>query len=184
MNLLSSFKSAPWASTIFFLPVYCFAFFGASNWIPKSSQVKFKIYHIMHNAEGFSENLSGQVKCTSDDLCTYIFSIPVNSFKSRNEDRDKDMMEVIKAKEFPQITLQGQGRLKEGHFVTDMEVSFAGTKINTPVSMKVENDWFEKSAEGQVSFKATDFGIVLPTLLGIPIQDKIDIRFKVRFKKK
>ncbi|MEZ4871827.1 MAG: YceI family protein [Bdellovibrionales bacterium] len=180
MNLSNSFKFALWLSFFASLPV---SVLPPLERKPINSEIKFKIFHYMHNAEGSSDQLSGVVRCESNDVCNYNFTIPATSFNSKNEDRDRDMKKTIRSDEFQKIKLFGTGKLSEGKFKTQMSIQFVGITIERPVEFNVDSGWFEKKVSGTVELKLSDFKIVLPTLLGTPIKDRLKIDISTTFKK-
>tara|TARA_Y100000817_G_scaffold247068_1_gene199163 strand:- start:1130 stop:1516 length:387 start_codon:yes stop_codon:yes gene_type:complete len=128
--------------------------------------------------------MSGSVDCADGSKCTYELFIPVMTFASRNEDRDKDMRIAIQSKDYPHVKLSGTGVVDDDSFKTNMKIDFAGSSHSLPLEFSLTSDWFKRVAKGKAQLKVSDFGIPLPSLLGMPIEDKLLIEFQVRFEKK
>jgi polyisoprenoid-binding protein YceI len=133
----------------------------------------------MHHVTGVSRDFLCQVDLSPDTVSSRIkVSAAVSSFDSRNSSRDSHAMEMVEAMKYPKVEFSSEAVKPEGDgYLVSGNLTFHG--ITRPVSFHVS----PKSAGGKVEIigefavKLSDYKVKRPTLLFVPTQDKLTIRF-------
>ena len=112
--------------------------------------------------------------------CDFLIAAPVKSFESGDSNRDLHMLQVTRGAEFPLVTVRtrvpdtADGRRRS---TADLEIQFAGQTVQYK---QVE---FQETAQGNtikltgtIPAKVSDFKIVPPSLLAMPIKNDMPVR--------
>jgi hypothetical protein len=140
----------------------------------KESSIVYKAEHPLHAFEGKSSAARGKAVCRKG-RCEILVAAPVKSFDSQNSNRDAHMMEIVKGAQFPLVSFQAKD-LKVGDVAAEGESQFAGVAhaLKFPkISVTQEQDKYRIHAEG--SFLLGDHKIEVPSLLGVPMNDRIEV---------
>lgn len=137
----------------------------------------------MHNCEGESSALSGQVKC-EDDSCYVKLITTVASFRSRDSDKDRDMLKYLKADQFAEVVIEGKAQRTHEDFVFNAKLSLAGRTLPLkPMKLQFEKDWSRVRIRGDFDWSIFDFNIEAPKLLGMPIQPVVRMFIDITFER-
>ncbi len=159
------------------------------QWILEKSEISYVVTHPLHVVHGKSLSAKGKGVCYGRN-CDFLVAVPVKSFDSGDNNRDLHMLEVTKAGLYPLIEVNA--KTSEIHIgpktktlVADLEVSFAGKKVNYPKSIINILDWQSDEAHigGDVILSLKAFGIVPPSLLTMPIQDAVPVKLDMFWKR-
>ena len=142
----------------------------------------------MHDWTGTSRDASGTLLFDLDtpDSSRVRVQVPVASFESGPDRRDRKMREVTEADRYPHVTFQATnirprhwGRSREGHagqWAVSGNLTFHGQthSVNATVDVRVTED--SAYADAQFPVSLTRFGVERPELLWVdPIADTIRI---------
>lgn len=156
---------------------------------PKDSSVTYRLVHKLHKFDGVSKQVEGRARIGPDGKVQVMVRVPVESFDSRNANRDAHMKEVVEAARFPSVELKAVGQVAmptsypaklEGSF--EAELSFHGVKKRLPLPVQLTF----KSATDIVasvgfSFSLTEMKIERPSLMFVKIDDMAQIQAEVWF---
>ena len=147
--------------------------------IKGESSLSYGMVHPMHHITGVSRDFLCKVDLSPDTLSSQIkVSAAISSFDSKNSSRDSHAMEMVEAMKYPNVEFASSAVKPEGDgYLVSGNLTFHG--ITRPVSFHVT----PKSANGKVEIlgefavKLSDFKVERPTLLFVPTEDKLTIRF-------
>jgi hypothetical protein len=114
-----------------------------------------------------------------DGQCDFLIAVPVKSFDSGDSNRDLHMLQVTRGAEFPLVTVRT--RLPEASSASftinaDLEVQFAGqTAQYKQVPFQLVKQRGDTKITGTIPATLADFKIDPPTLLTLPIKNKIPV---------
>lgn len=165
---------------------YAFTLSGRIISIDKSSSwVQYTVNHTFHKATAVSNNFICNIDFNTDagQINNVVVAVGVETFDSKNSNRDSNAMEAVEALKFPSVkfisssvtsvagkllvkgNLIFHGKTKEFHF--DAEQNTVGNMLTVTGSFTVSLDQFQ---------------VERPSLLGMKIDDGIFIEFKTVFK--
>ena len=141
----------------------------------------------LHSWTGTSRSVQGQFVLDPDapDSSRAVVRVPVSSFDSGNDRRDRGMREVTEAEEYPFVTFRGTdfspvlwGRGAEGYrgrWTVAGELTFHGRThpLADTVSVRVSGDTVRARAQFKVSL--TQFDVERPGFMGFTVGDTIRI---------
>jgi polyisoprenoid-binding protein YceI len=147
--------------------------------IKGESSLSYGMVHPMHHITGVSRDFSCKVDLSPDTVSSQIkVSAAISSFDSKNSSRDSHAMEMVEAMKYPTVDFSSSVVKPEGDgYLVSGNLTFHG--ITRPVSFHVT----PKSAAGKVEIigefavKLSDYKVERPSLLFVPIEDKLTIRF-------
>ena len=137
-------------------------------------------YHVLHDWKGVSSNINGFIeykKNTNQFRCE--LKVPIESFDSKNGNRDANMLIYTNALEHPDIKFTSNSVKFNGKKATvDGLLNFGG--IKKKISSEVDVDLSQNlKFSGQLLIKLSDFNIKRPALLFRKIDDEIKINFQI-----
>ena len=137
--------------------------------------------HPLHVVHGKSLSAKGKGVCYGHN-CEFLVAVPVKSFDSGDNNRDLHMLEVTKAGLYPLIEVTAKtAEIPQGSkpktVLTDCEIQFAGKKVKYPKVLMDVLDWTADEAHlsGTVVLSLKAFDITPPSLLTMPIDDKVPV---------
>jgi polyisoprenoid-binding protein YceI len=147
------------------------------------STIEYTLVHPLHTVHGISKDVDCEVKY--DDTVGKITDVSVRadvlSFDSGNSNRDSHMAEVVDAIDYPDVIFISDSvqYLKNDTLLVDGKLTFHNvTKtILFKVPEKFENG--ETFFTGDFYLSLTEFKIERPTLLLMPVEDKLDLQFNI-----
>ncbi len=167
----------------FLLVAFLFLFTSTTNaqvYKTEKGTAEFTSSVPLHTFTGTSDKLIGQVNLAES---TIDFYVDVNSLKTGNKKRDKDMRITLESKEFPFAEFFGklaspfdpaktekQPAIVKGKFTihgVSQEVEIEGTLQSTPKGLHVEANW---------DLNLKDYDIVPPSLLIVKVDEVQKIR--------
>ncbi len=141
------------------------------------SSLTYTLVHPMHVIHGTSNKVACTVDLTEDTLASAIAcSAPLNTFDTRNENRDSHMLEVVEGLRYPEVSFAGKPVKREGgNWVIAGDVHFHGQTrpIQFPVTTTHEGE--NVRVKGQFPISLTDFHIPRPSLLFVKTEDTVRI---------
>ena len=150
-----------------------------STWVLKQSTLTYKVSHPLHEAEGISHAARGKGACHSGQ-CDFLIAVPVKSFDSGDSNRDLHMLQVTRGAEFPMVVVRAsipESALSGTAIHADLEIQFAGQTVHyKQVAFQLETHGGEIRLTGTIPATVSDFKIVPPTLLTVPIKNDIPVQ--------
>ena len=150
----------------------------------------FVTYHMKHPLkewDGTSKNVKSVLIYNNDTkmIDKVAVAIPVSTFDSQNANRDSHMIEVVEGIKFPAITFSSSSITGSIDKMTvNGVIEFHGIKKN--ISFEATGKVSEKGIEviGEFNVKMSEFNIENPTLMGMPTNDVIQLKFYSLYKVK
>lgn len=151
-------------------------------WILKNSQISYQVSHLFKTVEGVSTN-EAKAKIQCHEKCEFLVGVPIKSFNSKNENRDLHMQDSMKAALHPITIIKGSiNSVKDQKNNINVEVELAGIKKEYPANIQItQKGTKEIEVQGDLNIMLTDFSIERPSLLTSPINDKVELKFKLGF---
>ena len=148
------------------------------------TSVTYSMKHPLHEWEGTSKDVSSVIMYdkTSGQISSVAVLIKVASFDSQNANRDSHMIEAVEGIKYPQVTFTSKSVITDANgLMVAGTLSFHG--ISNDISFPVELKKSKKDliATGKFEVKMPDYKIDSPTLMAIPCDDVIKLRFTAKF---
>ena len=157
-----------------------------SHWVLKQSTLTYKVSHPLHEAEDVSHAARGKGECRSGK-CEFLIAAPVKSFDSGDSNRDLHMLQVTRGAEYPMVIVRTQipePALKETTIHADLEIQFAGQAVHyKQIAFQLETHRDEVRLTGTIPATVSDFKIVPPTLLTVPIKNDIPVQVEMTWRR-
>jgi polyisoprenoid-binding protein YceI len=149
----------------------------------KESSCTYAMEHPMHSWTGTSHQLSGAaVVDGSGRTATIRVQTPVLSFDSGNSNRDSHMAETVESYIYGDVSFTGSavradsvvavGADLSGAWQTKGDLTFHGVTRQIQVPVNVTAGPGQLQIRGNFAIRLTDYGIELPSLLGISVKDE------------
>jgi len=157
-------------------------------WVLTRSTLAYSASHLLHHSRGVSHAARGKAAC-SGEACDILVAAPVTSFDSGDSNRDLHMLEVTRGLKHPLVVVRARlaprpdGAAKE--LLADVQVEFAGETVDFP-SLRfriVENTGTSVRMTGTVPATLSAFHIKPPSLLAMPLKDRIPVRLDLGWEK-
>ncbi len=147
--------------------------------IKGESSLSYHMVHPMHQFTGVTKDFLCRVDLSPDTLSSMIkVSAAVSSFDSKNSSRDSHAMEAVQARKYPRVEFASDSIKpeKDGYAVSG-KLTFHGQ--TQPVSFHVTPHTLPGKVEitGGFTVKLSDFKVDRPSLMFIPVEDKLTIAF-------
>lgn len=166
-----------------FLLVFTLASVAQSEeWTVQTGELKYHVHFVLKEVQGTSQNVKGKGVCEGE-VCEFLIAAPVKSFESGDTNRDIHMLEVTKASQYPLVSAKiSVNRQKSDQ--ARVEVNFAGkSKVYEKVPVKIQRTGdHSHTATGVLPIHMADFSLERPSLLGMKIDDNIEIDFSLVLK--
>ncbi|MBI5541878.1 MAG: YceI family protein [Bacteroidia bacterium] len=151
------------------------------------SYITYEMSHPMHNWEATSKNVLSVLIFNPETkkIVKVAVSIPVSTFDSQNANRDSHMIEVLEGLKFPAVTFTSSSITDDNSKLTVTgELNFHGVtkSITIDANSKITDQGIEVT--GSFIVKISDFKIENPSLMGIPTNDNIALKFFVLYNPK
>lgn len=157
-----------------------------TQWTLEQSALTYHVSHPMHEVDGVSHAAQGTGVCHAGQ-CDFSITAPVNSFDSGNGRRDRKMLDVTRAAQFPTITVRThlpEGALASTAIQADLEVDFAGqTAKYAKVAFQLVTQGSETRITGTIPATLSDFKIDPPSLLGMALRNEMPVHVDMTWKK-
>ncbi|HZV13508.1 MAG TPA: YceI family protein, partial [Candidatus Kapabacteria bacterium] len=143
--------------------------------------------HPLHKIEATSNNVQYKVEMdpASHAIKSVSGTVDVTTFSSGNSNRDSHAMEVIDALDYPDASFTSDSVVSKGGSGDSLwvkgKMTFHGVTKN--VTIPVETKWTQNRLDVSGSFDVTltEFNIERPSLLMIPVEDKLSFDFSASF---
>lgn len=156
---------------------------GLYDLAPGSVTITYKVTHPMHHIEGVCHAAQGKAKVLPDGSAEVMVRARVADFDSGNGNRDEHMKETVDAVHFPYVIFKGRLQaLAAGEAPVQGEVQFHG--VTRPVQLTAHiaaNGAGALHVTGDLHLTLTEFRIERPSLLFIPVHDRLPIHFDATF---
>ena len=170
---------------IFFIYFILYYFGFSSDYIViNNSTIQFTGSHVFHDWIGVSSKLESKVSCNEKNTnCSFKFSIPWESFNSRNDNRENNMLYYVNAFDYPNIIMKFENidlkKLNEnGNLITGiLTINGISESLSIPLEYKINNKKFKIYSSFNISLEK--FNIERPSLLLIPIEILIFINVNI-----
>jgi polyisoprenoid-binding protein YceI len=144
------------------------------------SYITYSMSHPMHDWDGTSKNMNSVLIYNSDTklIEKVATAIPVSTFDSQNSNRDSHMIEVVEAIKFPTVTFSSTaitGTLDKMSVTGTLTFHGVAKTVIFDASAKVNGNEIE--VNGAFNVTMTDFKVEVPSLMGIPTKDLIQLKF-------
>lgn len=164
------------AAFLFFgLPAFCQT---NTNWVLTQSTLTYHMVHPIHHVDGVSHAAKGKGICHAGQ-CDLLIAVPVKTFDSGDSNRDLHMLEVTRGAQFPMVIVRSQfpeSALASPTIYVDLTVQFAGqTAHYQHVPFQRVEHGNEVQITGAVPSTCSDFKIVRPSFLDVPIENAIPV---------
>ena len=144
------------------------------------TSITYAMKHPLHEWEGTSKEVNSVILYdkTTSQISSVAVAAKVSSFDSQNANRDSHMIEAVEGIKFPQVTFNSTSVNTNGSELTvEGDLVFHGISKKISFSVKLKQNKSELIAEGAFEVKMSDHKIDKPTLMAIPSDDLIKIRF-------
>jgi polyisoprenoid-binding protein YceI len=151
---------------------------------PQKSFIKYEASHPLHDWEGISHSAIAIIIVNSDkDVITAVAAkVKVASFNSGNSNRDSHMIEVTEALKFPFITFKSikiEQNKELIHYIGTLKFHGVENKIESNAIFKKKKGTINLS--GSFSIKMSDYKIKIPSLMGMEMEDELQITYNLVF---
>ena len=151
----------------------------------EESEMTYRLVHPLHKIESTSKevNYRVQIDPATKEIKNVSVDVDVMSFSSGNSSRDSHAMEVIDAISFPSAAFTSTSITQNGDSVKAFgKLSFHGvTKdVTIPAAARWKHDRLE--LDGAFDISLTAFSVERPSLLLIPVEDKLSFSFRAVFR--
>ncbi|MGH9513162.1 MAG: YceI family protein [Terriglobales bacterium] len=173
-----------WIAILFLaLPMLALA---DSQWSLTSSALTYSVSHPFHHVEGVSHDAKGKGECQGRN-CELLIAAPVKSFDSGDSNRDLHMLQATRGGQYPMVVVRTEfpeSEIHSGTIHADLEVQFAGQTVHyKQVLFQLTVQGNQAHLSGTVPATLTDFKIVPPSLLTIPIKNEIPVQVEMTWQK-
>ncbi len=152
----------------------------------KVSTITYAMRHPMHSWEGVSHDVTAAI--VYDDEAKKVETVAVLakvvSFDSQNANRDSHAIESMEGIKYPNVTFSSQQVQDDGSgkltVVGNLTLHGVTRPVTIPVSRKMNNGM--AIYEGNFDLKLTDFKIEKPTLMMVPVDDELKMKFSLVFR--
>ncbi|MGH9600198.1 MAG: hypothetical protein ACRD27_10055 [Terracidiphilus sp.] len=149
-----------------------------TQWVLVQSTLSYHMSHPLHQVDGVSHAAKGKGVCSNGE-CNFLIAAPVKSFNSGDSNRDLHMLEATRGADFPMVVVRAhfpQSELSSSTIYANLDVQFAGqTAPYTHVAFERTAKGSDMRIVGTVPSTCSDFRIVRPSFLGIPIANEIPV---------
>jgi hypothetical protein len=149
-----------------------------NQWTLAESTLTYHVSHPLHESEGVSHAARGKGVCSAGQ-CDFLIAAPVKSFDSGDSNRDLHMLQVTRGAEFPLVTVRTrvpETAIASGTVHADLKIEFAGQTVEyKQVALQEKEQGNSIRLTGTIPAKVSDFKIIPPSLLAIPIRNDMPV---------
>ncbi len=148
------------------------------------SSMEYHLVHPLHKVEATSHAVEYALQAdpATHQIARVNGHVDVTTFDSGNSNRDSHAMEVIDAISFPEAKFTSTSIASRGDsIVVNGTLTFHG--ITKDIVALAKPQWGEHrlSVQGAFAVSLTEFGIDRPSLLMIPVEDRLSFMFTAVF---
>jgi hypothetical protein len=176
-------KKLAFALLVFALPLFAQA---DTQWVLQHSTLTYHMSHPMHEVNGVSHAAKGKGICHAGE-CNFLIAVPVKSFDSGDSNRDLHMIEATRGAQFPMVIVRTEFPEADTTSPTvyaNLEVQFAGQTAHyqhVPFQKITQGD--QVRITGTIPTTCSDFKIVRPSFLTVPIKNEIPVKVDMIWQK-
>jgi polyisoprenoid-binding protein YceI len=147
------------------------------------SQIEYTLVHPLHTVHGICKDFDCDINY--DDTTGKVTGVnviaEVLSFDSGNSNRDSHMAEVMDAIDYPYVTLKSDSikYLKNDSLLVFSELTFHNITKKLPVGVSESFQNGNTFFNGGFDISLTEFKVKRPSLLLMPVEDKLAVSFKI-----
>jgi polyisoprenoid-binding protein YceI len=151
-----------------------------------ASTVTYAMKHPLHAWEAVSHevNCAATYNDETKHLESVAAAIKLNTFDSKDANRDSHGLEIMEAIKYPTVTFASQRIVTnaDGSLTAEGKLTFHG--IVRPVTMQAtqRSEGGKLTVTGNFDYNLTDFNLERPALLGLKTEDAVKMKFVVVFK--
>jgi hypothetical protein len=148
------------------------------------SWISYFLTHPLHEVEAVSKAplFRAEIDPVSKEIKSADAQVDVTSFDSGNSNRDSHAMEVIDALDYPAVTFTSTKIVQYGDSLSVAGVlTFHGLSRNIVAAAVSKWSLNRLEVQGSFDLSLTEFKVDRPTLLLIPINDKLRFKFDAVF---
>lgn len=150
-----------------------------SQWVLEKSTLTYHVSHPLHQVYGTSHAAKGKGVCQAGE-CNFLIAAPLKSFDSGDSDRDIHMLQVTRGAQFPMVVVRArfpQAALNSATIDTSLTVQFAGqTARYAHITFQRIGEGTDMRITGTIPATCSDFKIPRPSLLAMPIKNRIPVK--------
>lgn len=155
----------------------------ATSYQTTTSEIRYRVHHLLKTSEGTSHEARGKVVCVDFDAnCQFLFAVATATFDSGNSNRDAHMKQTVKEALHPLATVRGTiAKLETQKMLPTLSVDFAGKTVSYPLktlTVLKKDEQIEIAAE--LVLKLSSHDIERPSLLGASIDDEVPVSIKMK----
>ncbi|HUY81229.1 MAG TPA: hypothetical protein VMU92_05860 [Acidobacteriaceae bacterium] len=147
-------------------------------WALVKSTLTYHMTHPLHDVNGVSHTARGKGICEKGE-CNILIAVPVKSFNSGDSNRDLHMIEATRGAEYPMVVVRAkfpEAATQSSTIYADLQVQFAGqTASYTHVPFQRTRQGKDIRITGTIPSTCSDFKIVRPSFLTVPISNQIPV---------
>jgi hypothetical protein len=158
----------------------------AEDWVLEQSTITYGVSHPLHHVEGTSHAARGKGVCKKDQ-CDFLIGAPVKSFDSGDSNRDLHMLQVTRGGQFPMITVRTRlpANLSGSAIAADLDIQFVGQTVHyAQIPFQRIDHGDQTRITGTIPLKISDFKILAPSLLAVPIKNDVPIEVDMTWQRK
>ncbi|HTU50360.1 MAG TPA: hypothetical protein VMF56_07185 [Acidobacteriaceae bacterium] len=171
------------ALLLFALPLFAQA---DTQWVLQQSTLTYHMSHPMHEVNGVSHAAKGKGICHAGE-CNFLIAVPVKSFDSGDSNRDLHMIEATRGAQFPMVIVRTEfpeADTTSPTIYANLEVQFAGqTAHYQHVPFQRVTQGNQVRITGTIPATCSDFKIVRPSFLTVPIKNEIPVKVDMTWQK-
>ena len=148
------------------------------------SEITYSMKHPLHEWDGTSRDVQSLIVADAANHLPQNAAVRVklNSFDSKNANRDSHVVEVAEGLTYPEITFSSTSIVAEGgQLRVSGNLKFHGVTNPITFSCKQETDRKGTTISGTFRVKMTDYKIEPPSLLGLATEDEFALTFRMYY---
>lgn len=149
-----------------------------TQWVLEHSTLTYHMTHPMHDVNGVSHAAKGKGICHAGE-CDFLIAVPVQSFDSGDSNRDLHMLEATRGAQFPMVIVRTQfpaTATTSPMIYANLQIQFAGQTAHyqhVPFQRMTQGNYVRIT--GTIPTTCSDFKIVRPSFLTVPIKNEIPV---------
>lgn len=148
------------------------------------SFINYHMSHPMHNWDGTSKDIDGIVQYdeTTKKINKVVISVKINTFDSKNSNRDAHMLEITEGIKYPTVTFVSSSIKEDGNTVDiSGTINFHGVskQIHFMGNESVINN--KKIINGEFVVLLEDFKIERPSMMLMKTDNEMKMNFSVEY---
>lgn len=151
-----------------------------------TSVITYSMKHPMHAWEGVSRDVNCAVMYDEEaqQLKSVAVVVKVSSFDSGNANRDSHAIESMEGIKYPNVSFASQEIAPNGNGGLTIKGNLTFHGVSKPMVIQATSKTAngKMTVDGGFDFKLTDFKVERPSLMMVPVEDEVKMKFMVVFK--